>query len=370
MSITSANASRSHIRVQLTRPSFTLDVDLDLPGAGITAVFGASGSGKTSLLRCVAGLERTPGALVRIAGDTWQDDAANIYLPTWQRPLGYVFQEASLFEHLSVRKNLQFGLKRASASNQAPSQAASLDATIDLLGIAGLLDRSTGQLSGGERQRVAIARALATGPRMLLLDEPLASLDAARRQDILPWLERLRDELKIPMLYVTHSSDEVARLADTLVVLDAGKVKACGPVAQVLAATDASRILGDDAGALLDATVVERDARWQLARLKFDGGSLWLRDVGVPLGRRVRVRVLARDVSVATLAPQQTSIQNLLPCVVQAISEDTHSSQALVRMACGGSVLLARITARAVDALQLAPGMAVWAQVKTAALVE
>ena len=370
MSAINMHASRSQIRVQLTRPSFTLDVDLDLPAQGITAVFGASGSGKTSLLRCVAGLERTPGALVRIAGETWQDDASNIYLPTWQRPLGYVFQEASLFEHLSVRKNLQFGLKRAGPTKQASAQATSLDVAIDLLGIAHLLDRSTGQLSGGERQRVAIARALATQPRMLLLDEPLASLDAARRQDILPWLERLRDELKIPMLYVTHSSDEVARLAETLVVLDAGKAKACGPVSQVLAATDASRVLGDDAGALLSATVAERDTRWQLSRVDFEGGSLWLRDTGLALGRKVRVRVLARDVSVTTLAPQQTSIQNVLQCVVQAITEDTHSSQALVQLVCGGSVLLARITARAVDALQLAPGRPVWAQIKTAALVE
>ncbi|MEO7107137.1 MAG: molybdenum ABC transporter ATP-binding protein, partial [Rhodoferax sp.] len=352
--------------LQLTRPSFTLNVNLDLPGHGITAVFGASGSGKTTLLRCVAGLERTPGALVSIAGEVWQDDADTIYLPTWQRPLGYVFQDASLFAHLNVRKNLQFGLKRS----QAPSNPAALESAIDLLGIANLLDRNTVQLSGGERQRVAIARALATQPRLLLLDEPLASLDAARRQDILPWLERLRDELKIPMLYVTHSSDEVARLADTLVVLDAGQVKACGPVSQVLAAADASRVLGDDAGALLDATVAERDARWQLTRLEFDGGSLWLRDTGVALGQRVRVRVLARDVSIATLVPQQTSIQNLLPCVVQAVTEDTHPSQALVRMACGNSVVLARITARAVDALQLTPGMAVWAQVKAAALVE
>jgi molybdate transport system ATP-binding protein len=359
------NRSRSRIRVQLARPSFTLDVDLDLPGHGITAIFGVSGSGKTSLLRCVAGLERTPGALVSIAGETWQDDATNIYLPTWQRPLGYVFQEASLFAHLSVRKNLQFGLKRS----QSPSNTAALESAIDLLGIASLLDRSTGQLSGGERQRVAIARALATQPRLLLLDEPLASLDAARRQDILPWLERLRDELKIPMLYVTHSADEVARLADTLVVLDAGRAKACGPVSEVLAATDATRVLGDDAGALLDATVAERDTRWQLARMEFDGGSLWLRDTGLALGRKVRVRVLARDVSVATRAPQQTSIQNLLPCVVHAISADTHPSQALVRMACGDNVLLARITARAVETLQLAPGMAVWAQVKSAALV-
>ncbi len=374
MSASNIDTNRSRIRVQLARASFALDVDIDLPGQGITAVFGASGSGKTSLLRCVAGLERTPGALVSIAGEAWQDDAANIYLPTWQRPLGYVFQEASLFEHLSVRKNLQFGLKRVQApahpSTQNPASTSSLDVAIDLLGIGSLLDRSTGQLSGGERQRVAIARALATQPRLLLLDEPLASLDAARRQDILPWLERLRDELKIPMLYVTHSSDEVARLADTLVVLDAGQVKACGPVAQVLAATDASRVLGDDAGALLDATVVERDARWQLARLAFDGGSLWLRDTGLALGQCARVRVLARDVSVATQAPQQTSIQNLLPCVVQAIAEDTHPSQALISMACGDSVVLARITARAVDSLQLAPGVAVWAQVKAAALVK
>jgi molybdate transport system ATP-binding protein len=359
-------SKRSHIRLKLARPAFTLDVDLDLPGDGITVLFGASGSGKTSLLRCVAGLEHTPGALVNIASQTWQDDAAGIYLPTWQRPLGYVFQEASLFAHLNVRKNLQFGLKRS----QSPTNAAALDAAINLLGIATLLDRSTGQLSGGERQRVAIARALATQPRLLLLDEPLASLDQARRQDILPWLERLRDELKIPMLYVTHSSDEVARLADTLVVLDAGKVKACGPVSQVLAASDATAVLGDDTGALLEATVAERDTRWHMARLAFNGGSLWLRDTGLALGRTVRVRVLARDVSIATQEPQQTSIQNLLPCVVQSIVADTHPSQTLVRMACGGSIVLARITARAVDALQLKAGMAVWAQVKSAALVE
>jgi molybdate transport system ATP-binding protein len=358
--------SRSRIRLNLTRPTFTLDVDLDLPGDGITVLFGVSGSGKTSLLRCVAGLERTPGAVVSIAGETWQDDAAGICLPTWQRPLGYVFQEASLFEHLSVRKNLQFGLKRS----HTPSGAAALDAAVDLLGIAGLLDRTTGQLSGGERQRVAIARALATQPRLLLLDEPLASLDQARRKDILPWLERLRDELKIPMLYVTHSSDEVARLADTLVVLDAGTVKACGPVADVLAATDGAVVLGDGAGALLDAVVAERDARWHMARLAFNGASLWLRDTGLALGCKVRVRVLARDVSVATQKPQQTSIQNLLPCVVHSINTDAHPSQALIRMVCGDSILLARITARAVDTLQLSPGMAVWAQVKAAALVE
>lgn len=363
---TNSVPNRNRIRLHLARPAFTLDVDLDLPGDGITVLFGVSGSGKTSLLRCVAGLEHTPRALVSIAGETWQDDDTGICLPTWQRPLGYVFQEASLFAHLNVRKNLQFGLKRS----HPPANAAALDAAIALLGISELLDRTTGQLSGGERQRVAIARALATQPRLLLLDEPLASLDQARKQDILPWLERLRDELKIPMLYVTHSSDEMTRLADTLVVLDAGKVKACGPVAAVLAVADGAVVLGDDAGALLDATVADRDARWQLMRLAFNGGGLWLRDTGLPLGRKVRVRVLARDVSVATQEPQHTSIQNLLPCEVQSIVADAHPSQALVRLVCGNSMLLARITARAVDALQLAPGMPVWAQIKAVALVE
>jgi molybdate transport system ATP-binding protein len=225
-------------------------------------------------------------------------------------------------------------------------------------------------LSGGERQRVAIARALATQPRLLLLDEPLAAIDHARRQDILPWLERLRDELKIPMLYVTHASEEVARLADTLVVLDAGQVKACGPVAEVLAGLNIPVVLGDDAGALLSASIEARDERWQLAQLKFDGGSLWVRDTGLPLGRQVRVRVLARDVSIALDKPSHTSIQNLLPCVVQAIGPDTHASQSLIQLLCGQSVLMARVTSRAVNELQLAPGMQVWAQVKSVALVE
>ena len=355
----------SRIQLKLQRADFALDVDLELPGQGITVLFGVSGSGKTSLLRCVAGLERTPGALVSIAGETWQDDAAGVYLPTWQRPLGYVFQEASLFEHLTVRGNLQFGLKRTQGADTL-----ALTAAIDLLGIGALLERTTKQLSGGERQRVAIARALATQPRLLLLDEPLAALDHARRQDILPWLERLRDELKTPMLYVTHSSDEVARLADTLVVLDAGQVNACGPVAEVLAGLDIPVVLGDEAGALLSARIEVRDAGWHLAQLKFNGGSLWVRDTGLPLGQLVRVRVLARDVSIALDKPSQTSIQNLLPCVVLAMGPDTHPSQALVRLRCGESILLARVTSRAVNDLQLTLGMQVWAQVKSVALVE
>ena len=360
------SAGHNRIRLQLPLADFLLDVDLSLPSHGISALFGDSGSGKTSILRCVAGLERAGNSLVRVNDDVWQDDQAKIFLPTWRRPLGYVFQEASLFEHLDVHGNLHYGLRR----KQTATASRALSDAIELLGIGGLLKRRPEQLSGGERQRVAIARALATEPRLLLLDEPLAALDHSRRQEILPWLERMRDELSLPMLYVTHSADEVARLANHLVLLERGQVKASGPVAEVLSALDSRFMLGDDAGALLEGNIAERDQQWHLARVAFAGGSLWLRDAGMPLGKPVRLRVLARDVSIASAEPSQTSIQNHLPCVIQSIAEDQHPSQALLRVACGDAILLARVTRRSVDALGLHPGKAAWVQVKSVALIE
>ncbi len=362
----------NRVRLRLARADFELAVDLHLPPRGITVLFGASGSGKTSVLRCVAGLETAGNALVRIGGETWQDNDAGLLRPTWQRALGYVFQEASLFEHLDVLRNLRFGQRRATGTEGAncTDAAAQLDEVITLLGLGTLLRRRPAQLSGGERQRVAIARALATRPALLLLDEPLAALDQPRRQEILPWLERLRDELRVPMLYVTHSADEMARLADHLVVLARGQVLASGPTAEVLSAIHGPGVVGEDAGALLQGRLVERDERWHLARVAFDGGSLWLRDSGLALGQAARLRVLARDVSLTTTEPQHTSIQNLLPGVVDAIADDTHPSQALLRVRCGGSLLLARITRKAVDALALQPGSAVWLQVKSVALVQ
>jgi molybdate transport system ATP-binding protein len=350
------------LRVRLPRRGFTLDVDLQLPGAGITAVFGPSGSGKTTLLRCVAGLERADEARVVVGGQVWQDSAAGVFLPTHRRPLGYVFQEASLFDHLDVRGNLAFAQRHAGTR-------VALEPLLQLLGIADLLARKPHELSGGERQRVAMARALATDPRILLLDEPLASLDLARRREILPWLERLRDELRIPMLYVTHSGDEVARLADHLVLLDAGRVRAAGPLAQTLGRVDLPAIPGEEAGALLHGVVGERDTRWQLARVDFAGGALWVADAGLAPGTPVRVRVMARDVSLALAPPQESSIQNVLSCVVRAVAPGTHPSQCMVQLACGDSLLLARITARAADALGVVPGAHVVAQVKSAALV-
>ena len=354
-------SNRVHLR--LPRPAFTLDVSLSLPASGITVLFGASGSGKTTLLRCVAGLERAQQGLVQIGNEVWQDDASGIFLPTWRRSLGYVFQEASLFEHLPVRANLQFGLKRTLAP------AAALDAAIELLGISQLLARMPAQLSGGERQRVAIARALATQPKMLLLDEPLAALDAERKQEILPWLERLRDELQTPMLYVTHSADELTRLADHLVVLAEGRVTIEGPAAEALSSLEGPVLQGDEVGVVLAGQVAERDTRWHLCRARFEGGSLWLRDSGLPLGQTVRLRVLARDVSLLTAAPQGTSIQNHLACVIEAIAPDRHPSQVLVRARVGASVLLARVTARALNELALKPGDSAWLQLKSVALL-
>ncbi len=349
-------------RFKLDWPGFALDVDLDLPGQGVTALFGHSGSGKTTLLRCIAGLERAPQGRLCVNGAVWQDDG--YWLPTHQRPLGYVFQESSLFPHLTVMGNLRYGLKR---TTDAPR--VSLDQAIELLGIGHLLDRKPDRLSGGERQRVSIARALALSPRLLLMDEPLAALDHQRKQEILPYLERLHTQLDIPILYVSHSPDEVARLADHIVVLEAGRAVAAGPLTETLARLDLPIQLGDDVGMVLDAVVAQRDSDWHLARVEFAGGSLWVRDGGHAIGEPVRVRILARDVSIALQPVSGTSIQNCLPATVEQIAADHHPALSLLRLRAGTSPLLARLTQRSAVGLGLAPGMAVWVQIKAVALI-
>lgn len=360
------SATGLDIRLQLRRASFTLDVSLQLPSRGITVLFGASGSGKTTLLRGVAGLEPQARGVVRVAGDVWQADDDGIYLPTHRRALGYVFQEASLFTHLDVQRNLLFGLQRSAAAHDAGV----LDSAVDLLGISHLLKRRVGELSGGERQRVAIARALATSPRLLLLDEPLAALDPARKLDVVPWLERLRDELQVPMLYVTHSVEEMTRLGDHLVVLEQGTVKVSGPLAPTLSSLDTSWVEPQEQGVLIDGQVAECDVAWHLARVAFPGGSLWIRDSGAAVGTRVRLRVLARDVSITTQEPAHTSIQNHVQARIEAIQPDAHPSQLLVRLRFADSgVVLARITQRAWSQLGLTLGQTVWVQVKSVALV-
>ena len=349
-------------RFHINWPGFTLDVDLDLPAHGVTALFGHSGSGKTTLLRCIAGLERAPHGRLVVNGELWQDDTH--WVPPHKRPLGYVFQEASLFAHLTVLGNLRYGMRRV-----VGAQRINLDAAIELLGIGPLLDRKPDHLSGGERQRVSIARALALSPRILLMDEPLAALDLHRKQEILPYLERLHSELDIPVLYVSHAPDEVARLADHIVALEGGRALACGPLVDTLSRLDLPIRLGEDTCVVLDATVAERDAAWHLARVAFPGGSLWVRDGGHPLGHAVRVRILARDVSIALHRVADTSILNCLPALVDQLAPDDHPALMLLRLKLGASPLIARLTQRSAAELRLAPGDKVWVQIKAVALV-
>jgi molybdate transport system ATP-binding protein len=356
--------SEIRARFRLQRESFVLDVDLSIPGQGVTALFGPSGSGKTTVLRLLAGLERTPDGALAVGDAIWQDGAR--FVPTHRRPLGYVFQDANLFSHLSVRGNLDYGWRRVPEADRKVS----LDHTIDLLGIRALLPREPTSLSGGEKQRVGIARALATSPRLLLMDEPLASLDSARKQEILPYLEALHDELAIPVIYVSHAANEVARLADHLVVLDQGKAVAQGPLADVLARLDLPIPSGEEAGVVLAAKVAERDEAWALARFEFSGGSLWARDQGAPVGKQVRVRVLARDVSVSLGQAADSSILNQLPGTVEAIGPGEHPAQALLRIRLAdGSPLLARLTRKSVEQLQLSPGKPIWLHIKSVALM-
>ncbi len=353
-------------RFKLDYPGFTLDVDLSLPSFGITALFGQSGSGKTTLLRAIAGLERVPGGRLVFDGEVWQDEV--VFLPTHRRPIGYVFQEASLFAHLSVQANLDYGMKRS----ECRLSSADISGIVELLGIGHLLDRRPDRLSGGERQRVAIARALLRQPRLLLMDEPLAALDLARKEEILPYLEQLHETLKTPILYVSHAPDEVARLADHLVVLASGRALASGTLTETLARLNLPIRLGEDAGVVLDGRIAERDENWHLARVAFGnetGGSVWVRDTGHALGHHVRVRILARDVSIAHEPQHESSILNCLPAVVAEIGNDAHPALALVKLKIGESAIVARLTHRSACGLELAPGQAVYAQIKAVALI-
>lgn len=353
------------IELMLKREQFELNVNLNLPSKGITILFGASGSGKTTLLRCLAGLESQAIGNVRIGSEIWQSNDVGVFVPTHRRELGYVFQEPSLFEHLNVQKNIEFGI----VGNQLIESKKILESAIDLLGIGHLLNRHVNELSGGEKQRVAIARALATNPNILLLDEPLAALDFARKQEVIPWLERLRDELEIPMIYVTHSIDEAIRLGNYVVVLDAGVVQQSGLLPTVFSALDKPVIEGDDLGVIIDGRVEEIDSSWSLAKVVFSGGYFWIADTGLDLNDSVRLRVLANNVSVTTQEPSGTSIQNCLPAQIEEIKSGSHPSQALLKVKLGQHCLLAQITKRSCHALNLEVDQKVWVQVKTVSLI-
>lgn len=362
--------------LRLERIGFTLDVHLSCPGQGVTVLFGLSGCGKTTVLRCLAGLERAQGH-VAVAGRTWQDDAQGLHLPTHRRAIGMVFQEASLFAHLSVQDNLLYGFRRIPVGERRiqPDQA------IELLGIGHLMGRRPDGLSGGERQRVAIARALLTSPALLLMDEPLSALDAARKAEVLPYLAALSGS-GVPIVYVTHSLDEAARLADHLVLMRDGRVDTSGPADEVMARPDSPLAQLEDASSILHATLVEREGEPGLALLRLGSGggmgagesgdeatSLWVGACTEPPGARVRVRVLARDVSVALSRAPDSSILNILPATVDALHEADATSVMLRLRLQDGSALLARLTRRSVAALGLRTGQAVHAQIKGAALL-
>lgn len=359
------SSSGIQARLQMKHPGFTLDVHLELPGRGVSALFGPSGSGKTSCLRCIAGLERNATGLISLNGQSWQDSASGLLVPAHRRAIGYVFQDANLFAHLSVARNLKFGMKRVARSERRVVW----DQAIELLGIEYLLERMPERLSGGERQRVAIARALLTSPSLLLLDEPLAALDYKRKQDILPYLERLHDELEIPVIYVSHAPDEVARLADYLVLLDEGRVVAQGDLGETLARLDLPTAFGDDAGVVINAVVAEHDPTYHLTRLDFQGGEVLVARRTEAIGQRLRFRVHARDVSLALAKAEGTSISNLLPASVEQVVPADTPAHVLVRLNAQGTPLLARISRRSADQLDVRPGKHLWAQIKTVALL-
>ena len=363
-------------RLRIGYPAFSLDVNLTLPGNQVTAIFGPSGSGKSTCLRAIAGLERNPpqpqsanagqanDGFISVDGEIWQDDVHDLFLAPHLRALGFVFQEASLFAHLSVAQNLSFGQSRVPKA----LRRVSLEQAIELLGIGHLMNRQPHALSGGERQRVAIARALATSPRMLLMDEPLAALDAARKAEVLPYLANLQRELAIPVLYVTHSLDEVARLADHLVMLDAGRVVASGPAAELMTRMDLPIAQGDAASALVHATVVSHDPVHHLTQARFSGGEFAIPLQTLAIGDSVRIRVQARDVSLTLAHQSGTSIQNIVPVRIVTLGSNM-AGQIMVQLDAAGSTLLARVTARAVAQLDLRAGQALFAQVKGVAIV-
>ncbi len=333
---------------------FTLDAAFEAP-EGVTALFGKSGSGKTSLINAIAGLLRPDDGRIAVGDDVLFDRARRVDIPAWRRRVGYVFQDARLFPHMSVARNLAYGGRH------------DRDHVIEMLGLEALLDRRPAALSGGERQRVALGRALMSGPRLLLMDEPLSALDEARKAEILPWLERLRDEVRLPILYVSHATSEVARLATTVVVFENGRVLRAGAVAEVLSDPAAVGMIGvQGAGAVVTARIAGLDRIDGLTELALSGGRLVLPGKLGRIGTHLRLRIPAQDVILSREKPQGLSALNILPAQVTALDEGPEG--VAVGLACGEDRLLARVTRRSARALRLEPGQQVWAIVKATAV--
>jgi len=347
------------IKVQLE--SFMLDANFSIPDRGITVVFGPSGSGKTTLLRAIAGLEKSDKGFLKIGDSVWQK--GENFLPTHKRQIGYVFQDAALFDHLDVKGNLNFVIKRAIGLKED-----FIESIHNLLEIKTLLNRKTTQLSGGERQRVAIARALLTNPKILLLDEPLSALDLKRKNEILPYLDSIHNDLEIPILYVTHSQDEMSRLADHLLLIEDGNIVGSGPVNDMLTRFDMPLSHGGDAVSIIEAEVLKRDSEFNLMHLDFLGGQFIVPDNSFPVQTKVRIRVVARDVSLTKSKQVDTSILNIFPAMVQEIVNEGEA-QVMVRLQIKDTILLACITRKSSYKLRLEKGSEVFVQVKSVAIL-
>ncbi len=355
------------IDVEKRLGAFLLDARFAAPATGITALFGRSGAGKTTLVNLLAGLVRPDRGRIAVGGEVLFSAEEGIDVPPERRRLGYVFQEGRLFPHYSVHGNLTYGRRRGTRGG-----AIGFDAVVALLGLGALLDRRPGDLSGGEKQRVAIGRALLAEPRLLLMDEPLASLDAPRKAEILPFIEKLRDELHLPVIYVSHAMEEIVRLADTLVLMSEGRIAAVGPVEELTSRLDLRPLTGRyEAGAVIRATVAGHDVTYGLSELAFPGGRLRVAHVALPLGTPVRARIRARDVALATTRPIGISFRNIFAARVTEVAPE-RAPIVDVRLDIGTPAqpvaLWARVTARAAHELGLTPGREVFALVKTVAL--
>jgi molybdate transport system ATP-binding protein len=342
--------------------SIQMDIAFEVPSPGVTVLFGPSGSGKSTIINAAAGLLRPDACRIETDGTVLADTRSGVWLPPERRRIGLVFQDSRLFPHMSVATNLRFGMRRVGPG------PVGFPEIVDLLGIGGLLDRRPHTLSGGERQRVAIGRALLAQPHLLLMDEPLASLDTARKAEILPFLTRLKTALKLPILYVTHALDEVVRLADSLVLIEAGQIMGFGSVSEVAARADLPLAQRDDAGAVLLCRVEAHDAGRSLTRLRGAGAAFLVPLLDLPLGAECRLRIPAREVILAGKPPEAISLHNIVPGSVRRIAQDAVRRSVVVEIALPDGALLARVTPDAVVRLGLSTGAPVLALIKSTSI--
>ncbi len=363
-----------HCGIRLQRSAFKLAVDFDIPAKGVLGIFGHSGSGKTSLLRCIAGLEHGVTGSITVDNQVWLAETQPT-LPSHKRNIGYVFQDNRLFPHLDVEGNLKFGMKRRGdrSSDQGADKGTdnnahvTWDAVLEMLGIQHLCKRLPHELSGGEKQRVAIARALMSNPKILLLDEPMASLDDRRKAEIMPFLEKLHDELHIPILYISHSIDEVLRLCDYVLVLEDGKQHYMGEVHQALITPDAPFMQMDTSAVLLDGTVERMDTEFSVSEVRISQDGIIYVPGLLEQGKEIRIRVVASNVSLCLTPPESTTILNILPAEIVDI-QDAHDGQVIVSLLVGEQVLLSRISKKSCANLCLNKGRQVYAQIKAVSL--